>query len=86
MIRMDTAITSYLESHANDARLLLEQLCRQPSIAAQNAGIPEMADLIESLLHETGFQTQRLLTPGAPPVIFGELRGQNDYTVLLYNH
>src|SRR5438270_803246 len=86
MTRMDTILTSYLDSHANDARLLLEQLCRQPSIAAQNAGITEMADLIESLLRETGFQTQRLLTPGAPPVIFGELRGQSDYTVLLYNH
>jgi hypothetical protein len=77
MTCMDTTLTSYLDSHADDARLLLEQLCRQPSIAAQNAGIPEMADLIESLLRETGFQTQRLLTAGAPPVIFGELRGQS---------
>ena len=86
MTCMHTTLASYLDSHADDARLLLEQLCRQPSIAAQNAGIPEMADLIESLLRETGFQTQRLLTAGAPPVIFGELRGQSDYSILLYNH
>jgi len=83
---MDPAITSYLDAHSSDAQLLLERLCRQPSIAAQNVGIVEMADLVESLLRETGFQTQRLLAQGAPPVVYGELRGRSDYAVLLYNH
>lgn len=83
---MDPAITAYLDAHSSDAQLLLERLCRQPSIAAQKVGIVEMADLVESLLRETGFQTQRLLTQGAPPVIYGELRGRSDYAVLLYNH
>jgi len=45
-----------------------------------------MADLIESLLTETGFHTQRLLAEGAPPVIYGELPGRSSYTILLYNH
>ena len=83
---MDAAVTSYLDAHSSDAQLLLERLCRQPSIAAQNRGIVEMADLVESLLRESGFQTQRLLAQGAPPVVYGELRGRSDYTVLLYNH
>src|SRR5437588_1512948 len=82
----DTALSSYLEAHSNDAQLLLEVLCRQPSVVAQNLGIAEMADLIETLLGEIGFQTQRLHTEGAPPAIYGELRGRSGYTILLYNH
>ena len=82
----DTAISAYLEAHANDAQLLLEVLCRQPSVVAQNLGMTEMADLVETLLGEIGFQTQRLNTEGAPPAIYGELRGKSDYTILLYNH
>lgn len=84
--KSDTAFSSYLETHANDAQLLLEVLCRQPSVVAQNLGMAEMADLIEMLLGESGFQTQRLYADGAPPAIYGELRGQSDYTLLLYNH
>src|SRR5258708_31772662 len=82
---MDTAFTSYLDAHSSDAQLQLERLCRQPSIAAQNVGIVEMADLVESLLRETGLQAQRLLTAGAPPVSFGELRGESEYAVLFYH-
>src|SRR5438105_3247797 len=83
---MTDVLTSYLETHADEAQTLLEQLCRQPSVAAQNLGMAEMADLIETLLSEVGFRTQRLLTEGAPPAIYGELRGRSDYTLLLYNH
>ncbi|HJT58647.1 MAG TPA: M20/M25/M40 family metallo-hydrolase, partial [Ktedonobacteraceae bacterium] len=83
---MEAALQAYLDAHQNDAQSLLERLCRQPSIAAQNLGIAEMAALVESLLQETGFQTQRLLAQGAPPVVYGELRGRSNYTILLYNH
>ena len=83
---MSDALTSYLETHADEAQSILEQLCRQPSVAAQNLGMAEMADLIENLLSEVGFRTQRLLTEGAPPAIYGELPGRSNYTLLLYNH
>jgi acetylornithine deacetylase/succinyl-diaminopimelate desuccinylase-like protein len=78
--------TSYLEQHPREAQELLAQLCRQPSIAAQNTGIAEMADMVETLLRDAGFSTQRLLAEGAPPAIYGELRGRGPYTLLLYNH
>ncbi len=79
-------LTSYLESQAGEAQALLEQLCRQPSIAAQGLGIAEMANLTESLLREAGFRTQQLVAGGAPPAVYGELRGRSNYTILLYNH
>ena len=79
-------VTAYLEAHEGEAQEILEQLCRQPSVAAQNWGMAEMADMVESLLGEVGFATQRLYAEGAPTAIYGELRGRSPYTVLLYNH
>ncbi len=76
----------YLEMHADEPQALLEQLCHQPSVAAQNLGISAMADLVENLLNDAGFSTQRLTVEGAPPVIYGELQGRGPYTLLLYNH
>lgn len=78
--------TMYLEQHPQEAQALLEVLCRQPSVAAQNVGLVEMADLVEQLLSDAGFQTQRLDVEGAPTAIYGELRGRSPYTLLLYNH
>ena len=83
---MTDLVTTYLDEHANEAQALLEGLCRQPSVVAQGLGMPQMADLIEGLLSETGFKTQRLFAEGAPPAIYGELRGRSPYTILLYNH
>lgn len=83
---MSDALNAYLDQHVNEAQDLLEQLCRQPSVAAQNLGIAEMATLVETLLQDAGFSTQRLQAEGAPPVIYGELRGSSPYTLLLYNH
>lgn len=56
----------YLEMHADEPQALLEQLCHQPSVAAQNLGISAMADLVENLLNDAGFSTQRLTVEGAP--------------------
>ena len=83
---MTDTVTAYLDEHAGEAQALLEQLCRQPSVAAQNWGMAEMADMVESLLSEVGFSTQRLYAEGAPTAIYGELRGRSPYTILLYNH
>src|ERR1700730_7345031 len=83
---MADPVITYLDEHANDAQAALELLCRQPSVAAQGLGMPQMADWIEAVLGETGFKTQRLFAEGAPPAIYGELRGSSPYTILLYNH
>ncbi|MFL5656684.1 MAG: M20/M25/M40 family metallo-hydrolase [Ktedonobacteraceae bacterium] len=83
---MTDSVTAYLDEHSGEAQALLEQLCRQPSVVAQDLGMSQMADLIEALLSETGFKTQRLFAEGAPPAIYGELPGRSPYTILLYNH
>src|SRR5437899_12596907 len=83
---MADKVTAYLDEHEEEAQALLKRLCRQPSVAAQGLGMAEMANLVESLLSETGFETQRLYAEGAPPAIYSQLRGRSDYTILLYNH
>lgn len=80
------AVQAYLDEHKDEAQHLLERLCRQRSVAAQNDGVEEMANLVESLLAENGFSIQRLTVDDAPPVIFGEIRGRSPFTLLLYNH
>jgi acetylornithine deacetylase/succinyl-diaminopimelate desuccinylase-like protein len=82
----DDMVRTYLEGHAEEARSLVEQLCRQPSVATQNLGMAEMADLLESLLGDAGFHTRRLCVEGAPPAIYGQQRGRSPFTLLLYNH
>src|SRR5947209_768603 len=83
---MTDKVTAYLDEHEGEAQALLGLLCRQPSVAAQGLGMAEMADLVEALLKEMGFVTERLYAEGAPPAIYGELRGRSPYTILLYNH
>lgn len=78
--------TAYLEEHAQEPLELLKQLCRQPSVAAQNYGIEEAVELVASLLTETGFSTRILRAGKARPAVYGELRGSGPYTILLYNH
>jgi len=83
---MNDNVETYLEAHAGEAQTLLEQLCRQPSIAAQNLGLKETAGLVQSLLDEAGFATKQLTVEGAPPAVYGEQRGGSAFTLLLYNH
>ncbi len=83
---MTDRLETYLEAHAGEAQALIEQLCRQPSIAAQNLGLNETADLVQALLDGAGFATQQLKVEGAPPAVYGEQRGRSPFTLLLYNH
>jgi acetylornithine deacetylase/succinyl-diaminopimelate desuccinylase-like protein len=83
---MDEKLTAALEQRQGEALALLEEFCRQPSVAAQNQGLQEMADLVENRLKESGFTTRQLRVTGAPPAVYGEQRGRSPYTLLLYNH
>jgi acetylornithine deacetylase/succinyl-diaminopimelate desuccinylase-like protein len=83
---MTDALQSYLAANAGEAQALLERMVRQPSVVAQGLGMNEMAALTEGLLRDAGFSTRRLHTAGAPPAIYGELKGRSPYILLLYNH
>src|SRR2546425_3570462 len=69
-----------------EALQLLERLCRQPSVSAEDRALAETADLVEELLGDAGFDARQLRVDGAPPAVYGELRGASAWTLLLYNH
>ena len=79
------AIDNYLESKLEASIAELSQLCAQPSVAAQNWGMDECAQLVSEMLKSRGFDVQIMATGGAP-VVFGERNGKSDRTLLFYNH
>ncbi|MGQ9630039.1 MAG: M20/M25/M40 family metallo-hydrolase [bacterium] len=72
---------------ANRERFIseLQELCRQPSIAAQNVGVLEMADLVRAKLEILGARVRLMPTEGGPPVVFAEI-GEGERTLMFYNH
>jgi acetylornithine deacetylase/succinyl-diaminopimelate desuccinylase-like protein len=75
-----------VRSIEQEALDLTGELCRKPSVSAEEQALDETAELVESLLAETGFETRQLEVEGAPPAVYGELRGAGDPSLLLYNH
>ena len=78
------AFDEYLDSHHDQFLEELKDYLRQPSIAAQNKGMLEMAELARRRLEARGFVV-RLLPTGGQPVVYGEL-GEGPKTLLIYDH
>lgn len=79
-------IKQSLEIQKEDHLETLFKLIRQKSISAQNIGVKECADLLESMMKDAGIDTQQFETAG-DPVVYGEvLHPDNDLTVLFYGH
>jgi acetylornithine deacetylase/succinyl-diaminopimelate desuccinylase-like protein len=78
-------IDSYLDLHMDESIAELSRLCAQPSVAAQNWGLTECAELVGDMLRKRQFKVEILSTGGAP-VVFGERMGNVGKTLLFYNH
>ena len=78
-------IDSYLETNIDQSIAELSRLVAQPSVGAQNLGVRECANLVAEMLKARGFKVQVKDTKGAP-VVYGELKGKSDKTLLIYNH
>ena len=76
----------YLDDHMDESIQELSELVAQPSVAAQNWGMQETADLVADMLNRRGFHTKMMPT-GGPPVVVAERKGKRaDKTLLFYNH
>src|SRR3990172_5131911 len=78
------AFYAYLDAHHDQFLDELKTYLSQPSIAAQNKGIREMAELARARLEARGFQVQ-ILPTGGHPMVYGEL-GEGPRTLLIYDH
>jgi acetylornithine deacetylase/succinyl-diaminopimelate desuccinylase-like protein len=84
MIEFDK-IDDYLKQNLDRSIAELSRLAAQPSVAAQNWGLTECANLVVEMLQGRGF-TVDLIQAGGPPVVYAERRGTSDKTLLIYNH
>lgn len=78
-------IDGYLTDHLDASLEELKALCRVPSVAAQNIGLDEGAEVVSALLKKRGFVAEIIQTDGAP-VVYAERKGKADKTLLFYNH
>ncbi|MGB2895534.1 MAG: M20/M25/M40 family metallo-hydrolase [Anaerolineales bacterium] len=78
---LDDTIQRNLQASLGD----LSRLCTQPSIATQNIGMVECAELTAELLRARGFEVRIMPTKGFP-VVYAERKGRADRTLLFYNH
>jgi acetylornithine deacetylase/succinyl-diaminopimelate desuccinylase-like protein len=80
-----TEIDKYIEEHLGESLDELNRLCAIPSVAAQNLGLDECAELVAGFLDKRGFKTE-IMPSGGSPVVFAERKGRSDKTLLFYNH
>jgi acetylornithine deacetylase/succinyl-diaminopimelate desuccinylase-like protein len=63
----------------------LQELCRQPSIAAQGIGMAETAAMVKQMMEDAGLNVE-LVETGGFPVVYGELDVGAPRTLLFYDH
>ena len=84
---MDKKVEAYIRAGSDGALERLRRLCAQPSVSAYGHGIHECAQLVKEMMEELGAEVS--LTPAPEsgyPVIYGEIKGRSDRTVLFYDH
>lgn len=57
-----------------------------PSVAADGRGIQPMADLLAARFRKLGASVTVYPIPNGSPVVYAELRGTGDSTLMIYNH
>jgi hypothetical protein len=65
------AAYAYVDAHLADHLENLRRWVRQPSVSAQNRGIPEMAALVRDDLKRLGFQEAELVPTSGHPGVWG---------------
>ncbi len=76
----------YVDDHFEQMVTELQALCAQPSIAAQNIGMEETAAMLVKKMKDAGIDARVLENEKGYPVVYGEVKGSTDKTLLFYNH
>jgi acetylornithine deacetylase/succinyl-diaminopimelate desuccinylase-like protein len=80
-----TDVFAHIDAHRDDYIAMLQAMIRQPSVAAQNHGMTEMAAMVESHLSGLGFEAKQYPTGGFP-VVYAERAGRSPKRLSFYNH
>jgi acetylornithine deacetylase/succinyl-diaminopimelate desuccinylase-like protein len=79
-------IDAYIDVHLDESVAELSELVARPSVAAQNWGLEETAQMVAKMLETRGFTVEILPTKGAPVVVAEHAGRNSDKTLLFYNH
>ena len=80
------SVLAYIDDHVEEYVARVQRACRQPSIAAQNVGMGEMAQMVVEMLEGIG-ASARLVSTSGYPVVFAQIDGPpGSPTLGLYNH
>jgi acetylornithine deacetylase/succinyl-diaminopimelate desuccinylase-like protein len=79
------SVFQWIDAQREAAIADLQRFCRQPSVAAQQWGMAEMAEIVQAALRDLGAHTQSVATAGFP-VIVGRLDGETPRRLAIYNH
>jgi len=76
---------AYVEANRGRFIAELQDWLHQPSVAAQNWGMREMADKVLARLQQLGADARIIPVEGGAPVVYGEI-GSGPRTLMIYNH
>src|ERR687886_551410 len=79
-------VFDYIDQYAGEFVERLRDLCRQPSVSAQNVGLAETFDMVERLAHAVGAETEAIPLEGGPPILHGRIPGRGSRVLQLYDH
>jgi acetylornithine deacetylase/succinyl-diaminopimelate desuccinylase-like protein len=75
---------AYIDRH-RDAHLdRLRRLIQQPSVSPTGEGVRECAQLLATMYEEVGCEAPELVETEGNPVVYGEIPGRGDRTLLVY--
>ncbi len=81
----EMTFAEYVERNRDRFVAELQDFCRQPSVAAQNLGLREMAHKVFARLQQLGADARIIEVSGGNPVVYGEI-GSGEKTLLIYDH
>lgn len=84
---IDDAIERHVRANLARSVDALRELCRWPSISAENRALPETADAVRDVMAGFGVPAEvHPTTPGNAPAVVARLDGRSDRRLLVYNH
>src|SRR5258707_42237 len=78
------AARAWRESHERAIVAEFMELLAMPNLARDESGIRRNAAAVSAMLEKRGVRTRLLEVPGAPPVVFGELRAPGATRTLIF--
>lgn len=80
-------VRSYRQAHGAGILQGFAELLAIPNVASDSAGIHRNADYIMAAFQRRGVAMEQLKLPGAPPIVYGEIRAENATRTLgIYVH